>query len=672
MLVVTRKNRKYTVAKGVLLGVLAAVLVACAPPARELPEAEIEQALNRGGLYALYQQAQQQLKEQPRNSVLLENVRRIRKALDIQRKFKELEASITRLRTEEGVLPFVIVPSAGDEFAAETSIDTFLQKKLQELSLASAIYQKAQKLINSEIDKRNDLLLEKTDQLYDVSAENLGERLALIEDIFILGGDVQSRQTNREATLQAASRQAFSWLQQGQYEKAAALFELLLEEAPDLPDVRDGLARADFQIRLATLEQHREQGDVEGVYQEFVRIANEPASQQFVDQLRPPAEDLAGYFSLVAQGSMLAGEFLEAYENLRKITEITNFISLPDLDRSIEGDFISQIFVLAEEARSNGNLGLALGYLTVIEELGGSYAEVENALHEIRSELYDQAVVKIAPFPFKSPVNAPGLGPLISASLTQHFVEKGYKDIRVLDRQSLSDVLKEQEIRSLAEDREVTLSASDYLIQGAVLEAKVDTAKQEMRHTKRVVVDVKQVRNPRFDQWSRLTPQQRRQARLSEPPLFVTEQVKEDISSTRTQHSKNGGVIANYRIIDAVNGELLYTANLSSEVAFEDESIEGIEIGRFVQKAKVASLPADREILRDLAQALAEKIALKIVSQLEKPELRYLKVANARKADDELISAVQELGKAIVILREKELPLEEQIAELKQLALQIQ
>ena len=111
--------------------------------------------------------------------------------------------------------PFVIVPSAGDEFAAETNVDTFLQRKLQELSLASAIYQKAQNLINREIDKRNDLLLEKTDQLYDVSAENLGERLALIEDIFILGGDAESRQTNREATLQAASRQAFSWLQTG-------------------------------------------------------------------------------------------------------------------------------------------------------------------------------------------------------------------------------------------------------------------------------------------------------------------------------------------------------------------------------------------------------------------------------------------------------------------------
>ena len=538
--------------------------------------------------------------------------------------------------------------------------------------MASAIYQKAQNLINREIDKRNDLLLEKTDQLYDVSAENLGERLALIEDIFILGGDAESRQTNREATLQAASRQAFSWLQQDQYEKAAALFELLLKKEPDLPDVKDGLARADFQIRLATLEQHREQGDVEGVYQEFVRIAADPASQQFVDQLRPSAEDLAGYFSLVAQGSMLAGELLEAYENLGKISEITQFISLPDLDRSIEGDFISQIFVLAEEARSSGSLGLALGYLTVIEELGGSYSEVENALNDIRSELYDEAVVKIAPFPFKSPVNAPGLGALISASLTQHFVEEGYKDIRVLDRQSLSDVLKEQEIRSLAEDREVTLSASDYLIQGAVLEANVDTAKQELRNTKRVVVGVEQVSNPRYEQWSRLTPQQRRQAQMSEPRRFVTKEVKEDISSTRTQHSKNGGVIANYRIIDAVNGELLYTDNLSSEVVYEDESIEGIEIGRFIQKAKVANLPADREILRDLVQALAEKIALKIVSQLEKPERRYLEIANERKAEDELISAVQELGKAIAILRAKELPLEAQMTELKQLALQIQ
>ena len=668
----TRKHRQYTVAKGALLGVLASVLVACAPPARELPESDIQQALNRGDLYALYQEAQQQLKEQPGNSVLLENVRRIRKALDIQRKFEELEATITRLRTEEGVLPFVIVPSAGDEFAAETNVDTFLQKKLQELSLASAIYQKAQNLIRNEIDKRNDLLLEKTDQLYDVSAENLAERLALIEDIFILGGDAGSRQTNREATLEAASRQAFSWLQQDQYGKAADLFELLLREEPDLPDVKDGLARANFQIRLATLEQHREQGDVEGVYQEFIRIASDPDSQQFVDQLRPSAEDLAGYFSLVAQGSMLTGEFLEAYQNLRKISDITQFVSLPDLDRSIEGEFISQIFVLAEEARGSGSLGLALGYLKVIEELGGSYSEVESTLNDIRSELYDEAVVKIAPFPFNSPVNAPGLGPLISASLTQHFVEKGYKDIRVLDRQSLSDVLKEQEIRSLVEDREVTLSASDYLVQGAVLEANVDTAKQDIRLTKRIVVDVKQVPNPRYDQWSRLTSQQRRQARLSEPPRFVTEQVKEDISSIRTRHSKNGGVIANYRIIDALNGELLYTDNLSSEAAFEDESIEGIEIGRFVQKAKVANLPADREILRDLAQALAENIALKIVSQLGKPELRYLKIANERKADNDLISAVQELGKAIAILRAKELPLEQQMTELKQLALQIQ
>ena len=413
------------------------------------------------------------------------------------------------------------MPSAGDEFAAETNVDTFLQKKLQELSLASAIYQKAQNLISNEINKRNDLLLEKTDQLYDVSAENLAERLALIEDIFILGGDAGSRQTNREATLEAASRQAFSWLQQDQYGKAEDLFELLLREEPDLPDVKDGLARANFQIRLATLEQHREQGDVEGVYQEFVRIASDPDSQQFVDQLRPSAEDLAGYFSLVAQGSMLTGEFLEAYQNLRKISDITQVVSLPDLDRSIEGEFISQIFVLAEEARGSGSLGLALGYLKVIEELGGSYSEVESTLNDIRSELYDEAVVKIAPFPFNSPVNAPGLGPLISASLTQHFVEKGYKDIRVLDRQSLSDVLKEQEIRSLAEDSEVTLSASDYLVQGAVLEANVDTAKQDIRLTKRIVVDIKQVPNPRYDQWSRLTSQQRRQARLSEPPRFV-------------------------------------------------------------------------------------------------------------------------------------------------------
>ena len=93
-------------------------------------------------------------------------------------------------------------------------------------------------------------------------------------------------------------------------------------------------------------------------------------------------------------------------------------------------------------------------------------------------------------------------------------------------------------------------------------------------------------------QWSRLTPRQRKQANLTLPSRFLTRELKEDITSTQTKHVKSGGIIANYRIIDAVDGELVHTNNLSSEASFEDDSVDGIEIGRFIQKAKVANLPA--------------------------------------------------------------------------------
>ena len=636
----TRNLQSPTLVRATLLAVASSMLVACEVPLKKVSES-YERVLSK----------QEQAQE----------------------KFNKLQRLIATLRTSEGVLPTIVEPSDDGEFSSRTNVDALLQKKLQEFSSNAELQRQAATLIDSEIERRNEQLLSKTRQLRDTPAEDIDARLALIHEIYILDGKQEQQQGNQEAAMQEASIQAFGWLQEARYEQAHSLFKVLVDHGFDSPDIQAAMSEADFHMQLVHLERQREQGDVDALYQGFLRMIGDPDHANFIDRLKPIALDLAGYYTLSANNEMLAGDLLETYLNLQKLISISDHADLSELDRTVEQDFISQMFVLADGARSAGHLGLAMAYLEIISEFEAEYIDVKRALNEIRRELYDAAIVKLAAFPFDSPANAPGLGALISATLIQHFIDTKYKDIKILERQNLDDVVKEQEIQSIASGHDVDfrLSASDYMIQGNVVEASVDTTIQDSRITKRVLVDVKRVPNPAYQEWLKLTPQQRKQLKISTPPVFLSEEVQEDISSTQTRYSKLGSVISNYRIIDSTNGELLHAGTLNLERTFEDDSLEGFEIGRFVQKAKIANLPADSKILRVLAESLAKDVALDLVAKLQEPEHRYLHAASEFQAIGRLRAAVQEIGKAIVILEAKETPVDAKLNELKLLALNI-
>ena len=636
----TRNFQSPTLVRATLLAVASSVLVACEVPLKKVSES-YERVLSK----------QEQAQE----------------------KFNKLQRLIATLRTSDGVLPTIVEPLGDGEFSSRTNVDALLQKKLQELSSNAELQRQAATLIESEIDRRNEQLLSKTRQLRATPAEDIDARLALIHEIYILDGKQEQQQDNQEAAMQEASIQAFGWLQEARYEQAHSLFKVLVDHGFDSPDIQAAMSEADFHMQLVHLERQREQGDVGALYQGFLRMTDDPDHANFIDRLKPIALDLAGYYTLSANNEMLAGDLLETYLNLQKLISIADHADLSELDRTVEQDFISQMFVLADGARSAGRLGLAMAYLEIISEFEAEYIDVKRALSEIRRKLYDAAIVKLAAFPFDSPANAPGLGALISATLIQHFIDTKYKDIKILERQNLDDVVKEQEIQSIASGRDVDfrLSASNYMIHGHVVEASVDTTIQDSRITKRVLVDVKRVPNPAYQEWLKLTPQQRKQLKISTPPVFLSEEVQEDISSTQTRYSKLGSVIANYRIIDTANGELLHAGTLNLERTFEDESLEGFEIGRFVQEAKVANLPADSKILRVLAESIAKDVALDLVAKLQEPEHRYLHAASEFQVNGRLRAAVQEIGKAIVILEAKETPVDAKLSELKLLALKI-
>ena len=119
----TRDNRRHAPLHGAISGALLVFLAGCLGSVETVSDAQIEEALNAGTLEALYQKARQDLQENPKNKDLLENVRKIRVALDAQRKFDEIRATIDRLRTKEGVVPLIVMPSDDREFAAGTNVD---------------------------------------------------------------------------------------------------------------------------------------------------------------------------------------------------------------------------------------------------------------------------------------------------------------------------------------------------------------------------------------------------------------------------------------------------------------------------------------------------------------------------------------------------------------------
>ena len=588
---------------------------------------------------------------------------------ELRGKFALLQSLIEALQTKHGVLPNTATPEAHPSISTNRDVDELLDERLQEFPTDSEIHRQADELISAEIDKRAEFLLSTRNQLDTLPTDVVTERLALVDDIFDINGNAQLRDEIRDTVLQSASNQAYQWLHQEQYERASSLFKALVDESYDVANVELALSEATFNLNMLDLERRIEEGDVDAAYETVTELLNDAAAERFFDQLYPFVVDLADFFSLSASGSLLAGDLMDTYDNLRKMNKLAGLVDLPTLDRTVEQDFISQMFVLADEARSFESLGLAMAYLKVIEEFDASYPEATQMLNNIGDAIYNASITKVAAFPFAGTANAPGLGALISATLVQHFIEAQYKDIRILERQSLEDVVQEQQIRSMIDDRDLHLTASDYLIQGTVVEGNVETTIQESRTTKRVLVDVKRVRNPAYAEWLDLSAQQRKKRRA--PPAFLPEEVQEDVTTTETLYSKLGSVTVNYRVIDSSNGELVHASTVNLEEAFEDQSVEGVEIGRFVQKAKHANLPADMKILRVLSKSLAEQIAVDVVRHLENPERRYVDAATQLEANGQRDLAVGELAKAVVILEAKEQEPREELAKLKSLALQL-
>ena len=120
------------------------------------------------------------------------------------------------------------------------------------------------------------------------------------------------------------------------------------------------------------------------------------------------------------------------------------------------------------------------------------------------------------------------------------------------------------------------LASANYLVEGTILEAKVDSIEKKGRRTVRVVTEQETLPNPKHQWWMGLSSRER--GKMEEPPETITVPKKEDISFEVTVHRKVGIFSVSYRVIDAGTAKVIFADSVRSKAEHEDDSREGVEL----------------------------------------------------------------------------------------------
>ncbi len=640
--------------KPLTLGVTVSLLVACGNNIKPVTDADIQAAKSNSELVELYQKLQADLKKTPDNATLKASVEKVGQALAM-RKFSKLRADLDQQRDADGLI------SVNEQNA--------LSAELEDLKRWDAkAYTAANQLLSDEQSKRETKIAQLQQLLNDTPISNLPLHFSTSDAIYALDEDVDTLQQRHRDIVAKGLQQADNWHNNAEYGKAEQLL-VTLSKHSESPEITEKLENSRFKAKLQSLKGYQEQGDVDSIYYVISGLAESYTDKRYQLQLRPFAVELSQYYNLMAQSALAEQNLQQAYDQLQRVSTLSTFVPAEERDISVLSEFLSEVYVLARDAFDGDQPALSFAYLSVMEDFNPMTPEQASMKEQASKILYDQSVLKLAATQFDSPSNAPGLGAMITASLVEHFVNTDRKDIRILERDSIDSVLKEQEIKALQEGGEINLSTADFLVQGAVVEANVDESTQKTQKTKRVVTDVKEIPNPEYKRWQELSEEARK--REEKPSKTLEEEIKENVSFTVTELRKLGSVTASFRIINPANAKLLHAETLALEEKHSGTNVEGMEIGLFKQEAQTANLPANNRILRNLTQSQAEQIASKLVEKLQNPEERYLEQALAQREVGNTRGAVTELGKAIMMKQAKEQPAREQLEMLKSLALQV-
>ncbi len=222
--------------------------------------------------------------------------------------------------------------------------------------------------------------------------------------------------------------------------------------------------------------------------------------------------------------------------------------------------------------------------------------------------------------------------------------------MRIVEREQLERILEECKRTDTCGD----LDTADFIVQGTILDAKVETTSKVGRETRRVVTGQETITNPDHTRWMALREKERN--KTPEPPRTLRQDVTEDVTIEVNNVRKVGIISVSYRVVEASSGRVLFTDSIQTKQEFQDEGRQGVQLGNFKQETDFVELPPDIEILSGaggLADKISEEIGVKLVTFLQDPEEQYSAGASRFVQEGDYLSAARKAAYSIVLRERK-------------------
>jgi tetratricopeptide (TPR) repeat protein len=462
-------------------------------------------------------------------------------------------------------------------------------------------------------------------------------------------------------------------LRAGDFGAAMSSFESLKQLNPDFEGIEDLIASAGVTAQARGFQDLLLEGDIAGAYRLFEKFSTVPMTSAQKREFMTPASLLADYFSDLAGSAVASGHYEQAYSSMTRESQIRNWLDMSSqISTSTTFSFTESMFELSVASSARDNIGLEYGYLLLAEEFDAGYPSLASLKRDTTQTLYENAIRRVGSVSLVSADSATQqVASKIAAGVRQYMMANVPDDVKIVERERL-DAVKRERGMSLATDnveQEMTqLESADFLIQGELLSAEVESVIKQTRNTERVVTGQEPVPNPDYEAW--IKEKGRRKADHPDaPPKTAMRPIQEDITLTIEEHQKDGVVGVTYRIIDTENAEHIHSQSISKSMRVSDMASEGIRLGDYVKEARMAELPSDREIYNQLADQVIEDMAKDLVGFLANPDGDYFQNCKSLAAEGSYVEAADHCAKAAVLREYRLQDNSEIITELKRVTL---
>lgn len=482
------------------------------------------------------------------------------------------------------------------------------------------------------------------------------ERVRLHELIADLSGSDSDRaaaEREREETharLLSAARESIDTTD---FSRALELIGLAMTLKPADASVQALEERARAGVYAGQLSAALERGDIQDAEAVFEKVSRQSWSSSARSELIMPIELLAGYYQANLRDMLNSLRFEAAYRSLVNMRELRNWLG-GDLNLTAgERAFAELMFELAASAGAQGLHGTEYGFLLLLEEFDPDFIALDRLRREAAERVTSSAIQWVSTPAIRGDEQTQNVGSRVASAVAAYLLDNIPLDVRIVEREHLDEIRREREIDQdpLRAERNRGLRAADLLIQGSVLEMRVDQEDRSGRRTVRAVTGRRQVPNPAYETYR--ADRGRRSDGPDAPPQTIEEITEEDISLEVSIHRKTGSIAVSYRLVEAESANVLRTNSINRRREYVDEASEGIELGDFSQPFKLADLPSDGEVINELVEEVALAMGEDLMQVLASPENRYFENCQRYANEGDFVAAAEECAKAAVLIDNK-------------------